>query len=383
MEKKRKTVRTTVNKPEVESRFRIRSKSLFLTYPKVLDIPNLEELFIESLKDSIGNSGSDVKYVIGKENHADGTPHIHVYLEYESIQYINSRKQLEVKLVNPSTGEEVIQVGKYEPVKNKHKVIAYIIKDMDLGTGEIPLKNTNMMLPIVDFVYYDSPEDHLVAVLEKEGLGGALSTLASCYKKLIIKKGTTIVSNLKLLDDLKQKILSKSLERIHDLSEFKNVPVEIIEWGRQEPPTTSLIIHGPSNTGKTELAKTIIKSMGRELIFCRDRNSLRNESIRTGLSGIVYDDVHLNDLSREEIIHMLDVENTSHIRVLYGVVTIPAGIPRIFTTNDANRVLRPGYSMKVPKEIMRRVTLVNVKESLQLNVNFVNVTINNSPQTKI
>lgn len=115
--------------------------------------------------------------------------------------------------------------------------------------------------------------------------------------------------------------------------------------------------------------------MGRDVIFCRDRNSLRYESIRADRSGIVYDDVNLSDLSREEIIHMLDTENISHIRVLYGLVSVAPGVPRIFTTNDVNRILNTTYLSRVPKEITRRVTLVNVEESLKLNVN-VNVSVN-------
>ena len=90
------------------ARFRIRSKRLFLTYAKVLNIPNLEELFINSLRESIGDPDSTMKYLIVKEDHEDGTPHIHVYLEFKTTQSINSREQLQVKLLNPETGEEVI-----------------------------------------------------------------------------------------------------------------------------------------------------------------------------------------------------------------------------------------------------------------------------------
>jgi hypothetical protein len=214
-------------KTNSEKRFRIRSKKLFLTYPKVLDIPNLEELFVKSLKDSIIGSGSGMNYLIVKENHEDGTPHIHVYLEFETTQYINSREQLQVTLLDPNTGEEVIQVGKYEPVKNRHKVIQYILKEIGFA-GEISVKNTNMVLPIVSSIYYDSPESHLAAVLETEGFDAACATLLSCYKNLVVRKGSTLVTNLKVMDDLIQKTLNKSLLKIRSLDEFV-VPSEIIE----------------------------------------------------------------------------------------------------------------------------------------------------------
>lgn len=214
-----------------DKRFRIRSKKLFLTYSKVLDIPNLEELFLKSLKDSIIGSGSDLgmNYLIQKENHEDGTPHIHVYLEFETTQYITSREQLQVELLDPNTGEKVIQVGKYEPVKNRDKVIQYIIKDMVFEKGKIPVENTNMALPIVNSVYYDSPESHLAAVLETEGYEKTCATLISCYKNLAVKKGSTILKNLKLMDELRQHLLSKSLMKIRPLDDYVNIPPEIIE----------------------------------------------------------------------------------------------------------------------------------------------------------
>jgi len=120
--------------------------------------------------------------------------------------------------------------------------------------------------------------------------------------------------------------------------------------------------------------------MGREVIFCRDKNSLRYESIRTDLSGIVYDDMNLSDFSREEIIHMFDTENISQIRVLYGLIMVPPGVPRIFTTNDPYRVLGSWPYGRTPTEILRRVALVDVKKpvyQLNLNFNITNVIINN------
>lgn len=118
--------------------------------------------------------------------------------------------------------------------------------------------------------------------------------------------------------------------------------------------------------------------MGRDVIFCRDKNSLRFESIRSDLSGIVYDDMNLSELSREEIIHFLDTDNHSQIRVLYGVVLMPVGVPRIFTTNDVNRIIGTFSFTRTPVEIRRRVSLVDIEKplyQLNLNLNITNVII--------
>ena len=115
--------------------------------------------------------------------------------------------------------------------------------------------------------------------------------------------------------------------------------------------------------------------MGLEVIFCRDRNSLRHESIRSDLTGIIFDDMQINQFTREEMIHMFDVENLSQIRVLYGEVNIPPKVSRIFTTNCLSRIF--GYSniLLVPKELTRRVTIVEVSKPLQINYN---ITVNNN-----
>ena len=83
--------------PELEmikkekTKFRIRSKKLFLTYPKLPTIGGLDDAFLESLRESFGVKSDDTwGYLLAEEKHADGTPHIHVYLEFKSVQGIYS-----------------------------------------------------------------------------------------------------------------------------------------------------------------------------------------------------------------------------------------------------------------------------------------------------
>ena len=57
------------------TKFRIRSKKFFLTYPRVIDLPNLNELFLKSIQKKFCVK---MDYLIIQELHEDGTPHIHV-----------------------------------------------------------------------------------------------------------------------------------------------------------------------------------------------------------------------------------------------------------------------------------------------------------------
>jgi hypothetical protein len=88
---------------EEKEGFRIRSKKFFLTYPQVPDIPELKQQFLNSLKKSFLNQ--EMKYIISKEFHQDGNPHIHVYLECENQQQIYSTDKSHVTLVDPDSNK--------------------------------------------------------------------------------------------------------------------------------------------------------------------------------------------------------------------------------------------------------------------------------------
>jgi hypothetical protein len=86
--------------------------------------------------------------------------------------------------------------------------------------------------------------------------------------------------------------------------------------------------------------------------------------------GIIFDDMAFEPMpggkqfmTREEKIHICDTGETSHIRVLYGFATIPAGTPRILTSNrspiDIIDVSDPA--------IRRRVQVVSVTSKILEN----------------
>ena len=88
--------------------------------------------------------------------------------------------------------------------------------------------------------------------------------------------------------------------------------------------TKSLILYGRTGTGKTELAKSIFKHLGRKYLLIRDKNVLGHHSI-TSDTGLIFDDLSLKNESREVKIHHFDIENESQIRILYKVVIIQIG----------------------------------------------------------
>lgn len=117
-------------KPKIEKKFRIRSKKFFLTYPKVVNLPNVKELFLVSIWKTFGVVyENEVEYIIVRQLHQDGIPDIHIYLEFKEEQAIYSRAKLHVTLTN-NDGEDIVQEGQYQGVRRKESVIEYILKNV-------------------------------------------------------------------------------------------------------------------------------------------------------------------------------------------------------------------------------------------------------------
>ena len=208
-------------KLKTKKEFRIRSKKFFLTYPKVIDLSNIKELFLESIQRTFNLVKKDkIGYLIAKELHQDGTPHIHVYLEFKQQQAIYSRNKLQVKLMNDD-GKEIIQEGKYEAAKSRNSVIDYVLKD----NNEDYI--TNICLPIVDGLVYNNPEEHLLAILETKGFEAAAEVLVTEYKELAARKASTVVRNLKAINAILAQLNNVKGIKFRGIEEF-SIPKDIL-----------------------------------------------------------------------------------------------------------------------------------------------------------
>lgn len=249
----------------------------------------------------------EMSYVVTKELHEDGTPHRHIYLEFKKQMCVESRNRLHVKLIN-NGGEKIIQEGKYEVVRSSGAVIEYILKDANKDYI------TNMNLPTVNGVVYNSPEEHLLAILKAKGLEAAADILLKEYESLAARKGTSIMRNLQTLNKILVRQNNEKNVKVRNIEEFK-IPELVSDWVTNLCDKKALVLYGPSGTGKTEFCKSLIKSMNRESVFVRTRHALLESEIRDNRI-VLFDDVSLADLTKEKKVHYFDTENNSQMRVM-------------------------------------------------------------------
>jgi len=356
--------------PEIELRkpkkFRIRSKKLFLTYSQIPPInSDIRQVFLEILKNQLAPKASLRKYLISMEKHADGNNHLHIFLEYDRKCDFGNRKHFAVDLSSHLSEEwlndkkKSLCEGHYVSAKNKHALIRYITKDETADESSKAL--TNFEVPSVTGEYYEKAEDHLFAFMQVHGIYATTELLYSNYPEIAVRKGSVLLNNLKLASDYYS---SKKLEAstvIKPYKDFVNIPseTEIQEWMTAGYQKTCLVLHGPSRTGKTEFAKSLMHHYNLKFLFCRSTETLKDYNPILH-SGIIFDDLEMDECTRQGRVHLLDVENASQIRILYGTSTLMPKTHRIFTSNVPQDFIRGEQS----GELSRRVTFVRVPKPM-------------------
>lgn len=137
-------------------KFRIQSKNLFLTFPKVESNSTLTDII-----NLIKTKEKNIKYIlVSQESHKDGSTHYHIYLNYSIKKNIQSAKYYNY-IFNKH--------GDYQKVKHIKSTINYIKKDGDFQEwGIIPTSKNDIFKDIL----LDIKEGHITAdkVIEEDKL---------------------------------------------------------------------------------------------------------------------------------------------------------------------------------------------------------------------
>lgn len=281
-------------------KFRLCAKNLFLTYPQVP-----EDTVLADFRDWICNLGRSVDIRGGAcciENHEDGGIHIHCYLALTRKCDIRS----------PNFLDYLGSHGNYTAARRPREAYLYVGKD--------PIE----YLEWGDIEISDCIKREVIAARTKR----AVMEIMIKHNKIFQAKFWCEYW------DMDQAGKREGAE-VRPLTDF-NIPLDVTLWMEGFPtPATSIVLIGTSGIGKTSLARSMGQSLG-GAFWATTLNSLK---VYNGENVIIFDDVGLGQMNRENIISLMDVENLQDIRVLFGIVSIPAGTRRIFSCNSLQNLL--------------------------------------------
>jgi len=304
-----------------KSSFRLRSKKIFLTYPRC----NLRlELVFSQLKLILSNYIIE-NYLLVTEDHQDNSinidKHVHVYLEFSKGIDIKDANVLDL-----IDGNGLVFHGNYQRCKNKTHTIIYLLKDV-LNLNEIIISpgiecRVNSKGVIMGF------EETLINLAEAGRIKEAMAFLRKEDPKTFLKSGSHYEKRLKEVY-----LNSKGAIRKFDFSKFILPEGLLLELQSALDNQKTVYLAGAAGTGKSMFVKSyLIQEKGLVPLIVNNIDSLRefDAAIHT---CIVLDDCQFDSLSRETLITLFDIEHEVTLQLRYNNIRVPAGTPRFIIHN--------------------------------------------------
>jgi len=170
--------------------------------------------------------------------------------------------------------------------------------------------------PPLDLTVKSTPSTIAIQAAKAGRLTEAIETIQTTNEqtaRMWILQGNSITSNLKALAPPSVLPFSRPLADFGPL----------FEWDRSR----TLLLIGETNTGKTTLAASLLPLA----LFTRHQDKLA--LLTDAHEGVILDDMSFRHLHREAQIALLDVAMPTDVHVRYKVAHLPAGLPRIITSN--------------------------------------------------
>jgi hypothetical protein len=267
-------------------------KQFFLTYAQ-FGHENCAELIT-----FLRTRGTLIEFVVGRELHEDGSPHVHVCCKYEQIVKGNVR-YFDFKEKHPN---------KQDP-RNWNACKQYCKKDGDFEEWKMdtePEKQVDLSSKCQEF---EKEEDWMSwCALERISYQYATFFWTRC------KTDTSTINEFSPEDEL-----SIKSRLCTALSAFAFDPDR----------HRVFILNGPSGCGKTSWAKL---HMPKPALFVSHIDQLK--CFRTGFhKSIIFDDVDFKHWPRQSQIHLVDFNDPRSIHCRYATANIPAGVFKCFTSN--------------------------------------------------
>lgn len=261
-------------------------KRFFLTFATIDRMPHDLVAFLQG-------KAAVKSYVVARELHEDGQPHLHACVEFATHQ----RRPVDW------LDDFGIHPNKQDPRKWQ-ACINYTKKGGD---------------------YLDGPEGEPVAPAEEiqttlQNMDTEEQWMEHCVKKKIAYPYAVWFWQR----------FKKDLCTILDDNHEGVMCDELVNYKFNPDATTALIIRGDSGTGKTTWAK---RNMPKPALFVRHIDTLKK--FRPGYHvSIIFDDVDFCHYPRTSQIHLVDFHNPAEIHCRHTTALIPAGVHKVFTCNQ-------------------------------------------------
>jgi len=306
-----------MTKKEMNNSFRLNARNLFLTYPKCT--LELSEAF-NQLKLKLSNLIIE-DYIISREFHADGTPHLHAYLKLNKP--LNTYNPLYLDL----SKEQEIFHGKYESAKKPNNVIEYILKSVADKNDPNVIFSNNLSNRIDLLGNFMSLGQTLIKLAKNGDINKALELYEKEKPLEFIKNHNSIEKSLRQLN-----LRSKGFNTMFKYGDYI-IPDELKALLDNYNKGKTLVLIGSPGSGKTQMILSFLAHIGLNPLVINNKDSLRY--FRNDLhNAIVFDDCKWDpDINREELIKLVDSEVGTTHSIKHGSIIIDNPTPRIIIGN--------------------------------------------------
>lgn len=229
-------------------------------------------------------------FVIGQEQHKDGTPHLHA-----AFAFMTKKNFKDPSVFDYLAGKH----GNYQTIRSLARVIRYCIKDGKYQAEGIDVSTYQKESRFVKA---------LAAETVKEGLSILCDADAGDYMKNLQRYEYALNKHIQPPTEVKYKPEDFTVDLL-------DLTLPVVIWGR-------------SGLGKTEFAKAHFKN---PLIVSHVDDLKKFDKERH--DGLIFDDMTFSHWPYNSVIHLLDMNNGRSIHCRNTNGYIPAGTKRIFTIN--------------------------------------------------
>lgn len=270
--------------------FRLQARRFMLTYPQCT-------LTKDQVYEAV-NARYPIKFArICIESHQDGTPHLHAAIELQKKPSIRAANVFDIDGFHPN-----VEASRNWPATKNYCKKGGDFNDYDNNEVNADTPEESNLYELANTM--ECQEFHHYCRVHKIPFGYA-SHAWKCRESIFTINASPAgyESEATIRPDLDGYTIDATDRRSH-------------------------VIIGPSGIGKTTWAK---RECEKPALFVTHADGLRKLGLQH--KSIIFDDMSFKHTPREAQIQLADRDDPRQIHVRYGVVDVPAGIQKIFTSN--------------------------------------------------